>query len=101
MTERTLDDLVARCKAEVTVLVNEHTTEYMSIGEWFTSRAVWSEPSPPELIARCEAAGSVAVVQAYPDTPVGSYTTVAPTASEAIHLMHQVLDDDERARAAT
>ncbi len=93
-----LERIVAHCKASVTVTANEHTVNYRTVkehmddfyGEPITQAGCISD-SQTDVVERCIKAGVVWEVQAYPSTPIGSYTTIGSTMDEALDVMLEVL----------
>lgn len=72
----TLQELIDRCEAEVSLVVNEHRTYYQTPQEWAEERLknewgmcepIFADPLPYPM------EGQTYNLQFYPHTPIGSY----------------------------
>jgi len=82
----TIDELVARCKCEVTVTFNPHTIGYETVAEYLhgicdedRDYGQNHENIPAETRAAMIAADRIVEVQWYPDTPIGFYRVYGPS----------------------
>jgi len=77
----TFDELVASCKASVSLDVNGHRDCYESLGRYITNR----DPDiDEELLQRLIAADCMYRLQFYPDTPVGFYVVYGTSLTDVL-----------------
>jgi len=93
----TLEELIARCKAEVSLTVNEHRTYYQTPSEWLADclNKQWKD-CPPILASnlwseKCETYN----LHFYPDTPIGSYHIVGNSLEAVLEKAAECLGDKE------
>ena len=85
-----LQSILNHCKGSVHVTANDHTTGYETVSKYFENRARVGEEFDDDdkaAIARCIAADAVLEIQAYPDTPIGSYVCFDATLGKAVATM--------------
>lgn len=98
-----LERIVSHCKSSVTVTANDHTVSYQSVAECLSDSYGKSiienaslSDSQADIVERCIKAGIVWEVQAYDQTPIGSYTTIGATMDEALDVMLEVLGLEDK-----
>jgi len=71
-----LKELLSRCKAAVSITVNDHRNVYESVETYLHDREGWECPPEiePDVRAKMIETDTVIEVQFYPDTPVGFYS---------------------------
>lgn len=87
-----LERIVAHCKSSVHVTVNGHMVNSETIAEYIYRINLDGEYIDKHLALRMIAYDCICEVQAYPRTPIGSYSTYADTLDEAIGSMMDVLE---------
>lgn len=86
--------IVDRCKAEVSICVNEHRASYAAL-EIFLDNRGGLEDIDPAVLAEMKRLDRMVAVQAYPATPVGFYLLYHHDIGEAVRRMRRILEDDE------
>lgn len=76
----TFEELVARCKASVTLTVNGHRDMYETPEEFIRD----ASDVAPETLERFKAGADVYELQFYPHTPVGFYRVWGTTLAEVL-----------------
>lgn len=74
-----LQYIISRCKASVTLLVNDHRDYYLTISQHLEERFSGSESKmddeiPLDVLNKMIDLDICIELQFYPDTPIGSYT---------------------------
>jgi hypothetical protein len=73
----TIQELISRCKASVTLTVNAHRDVYETVSEHLhnlkTFRSCWDDIEPKTLAKMIET-DTIIELQFYPHTPIGSFS---------------------------
>lgn len=85
----TIEELVARCKASVTLTVNGHRDVYATVEEYIGDDAILDVP--PETMGRFKAGGDMYELHFYPNTPVGFYRVWGSTLDEVMTQAEECL----------
>lgn len=86
----TFDEIVKRCKASVTLTVNDHRTEYINVQQYLER----DEDVTPEDLRRMIEAGTIYELQFYPDTPVGFYRVYGISFDEVVQKAGDILKEE-------
>lgn len=89
--------LVALCKADVHLAVNEHKANYQTVAEFFEEMIARGMDRPEEL-ARMVAADTIYTLQVYPRTPIGSTTYCGDRPGPLILEAIKDLENETRGR---
>jgi len=93
----TLEELIGRCKAEVSLVVNEHRTYYQKPREWVEDcfERHWRD-CPPALADPLPFPddGPTYNLHFYPDTPIGSYHIVGTSLESVLRVAAECLEGD-------
>jgi hypothetical protein len=68
-----IKQLQSLCKCGVSVIINQHKNYYDSVEQYFTDND--DDEIEPEIMQKMIESDTVVWVQAYPNTPVGFYST--------------------------
>lgn len=79
-----LKELVSLCKASVEISVNDHKDYYETVDQYISEKE--REDIKPEVFAEMVERDTIVTVQAYPDTPIGSYTIYHYDIDKAVEL---------------
>lgn len=93
-----LKTLVERCKASVSVEVNNHRGVYMTLDQWFEEEDLLghsvAKDLDPDVRAKMIELDTLVVVQFYPHTPVGFYVVVHYDIDLALDQALACLDEE-------
>lgn len=98
-----MDDLlqiVAMCKCEVALTINDHFCNYQSAKEWLDCPS-WDSSMkaeiPNDVKAEIAARNTVVHLQFFPDTPIGSYSIyhydIAVALSEGVQFLKKLREE--------
>lgn len=86
-----LKELLSKCEASVSISVNQHRDYYQSVEDYIKERALMDEDLINEIgqdvYEEMKKTNTVVEIQAYPDTPVGSYIVFHYDIDEALDIM--------------
>ena len=86
-----LEKLFSKCKASVSITVNQHRDYYQSVKDYIEEQALLDEELIKEIgfdvYEEMVKANTVIEIQAYPDTPIGSYRVIHYDIDEAVRIM--------------
>lgn len=85
--------IVDRCKAEVSICVNEHRASYVTVDTFLDERGD-TEDTDPDVLAEMKRLDRIVAVQAYPDTPVGFYLLYHHDIGAAVKRMRRILEEE-------
>lgn len=86
-----LKELLSKCKASVSINVNQHRDYYQSVKDYIEEQAQLDEDLIEEIgldvYEEMQKTNTVIEIQAYPDTPIGSYRVMHYDIDKAIQIM--------------
>lgn len=86
-----LKELLSKCKASVSITVNQHRDYYQSVKDYIEGQAQLDEDLIEEIgldvYEEMQKTNTVIEVQAYPDTPIGSYRILHYDIDKAVRIM--------------
>ena len=86
-----LKELLSNCKASVSITVNQHRDYYQSVEEHIEEQALIDEELIDEIgkevYEEMKKTNTIIKIQAYPDTPIGSYRLFHYDIDKAIDIM--------------
>lgn len=86
-----LKELLSKCKASVSITVNQHRDYYQSVKDYIEERAQLDEDLIEEIgldvYEKMQKTNTVIEIQAYPDTPIGSYRIFHYDIDKAVQIM--------------
>jgi len=86
-----LKELLSKCKASVSITVNQHRDYYQSVEEHIEEQALIDEELIDEIgkevYEEMKKTNTIVEIQAYPNTPVGSYRLFHYDIDKAIDIM--------------
>ena len=85
-----LKELLGLCKASVTIQVNYHRDYYQGVKEYIEEQqldAITINEIGKDIYAKMIETNTIIEIQAYPNTPIGSYTIYHYDIDEAINEM--------------
>jgi len=92
----TLDELIARCKCGVYLMVNQHRDYYQSAADYVAEHLKNHEDCPPDVVGELPFDGDTVVeLQFYPNTPIGSYLCLARSLEDALKYAEECLTSDD------
>lgn len=88
-----LIELITKCKASVTITVNDHRNYYETVKEKFNEEpdAGFRDEIDDDVFNKMVETDTVIEIQLYPDTPVGFYRVYHYDIEKAIDLALSVL----------
>lgn len=91
MTMNKLKELLSKCEASVSITVNQHRDYYQSVKDYIEEQAQLDEELIEEIgldiYEEMKKTDTVIEIQAYPDTPIGSYRVMHYDIDEAVRIM--------------
>ena len=86
-----LKELLSKCKASVSITVNQHRDYYQSVKGYIEEQAQLDEDLIEEIgldvYEEMQKTNTVIEIQAYPDTPIGSYRIFHYDIDKAVRIM--------------
>lgn len=86
-----LKELLSKCKASVTITVNQHRDYYSSVKDYIEEQELIYEglidEIGSEVYEEMKKTNTIIEIQAYPDTPVGSYRVFHYDIDKAVDTM--------------
>jgi hypothetical protein len=86
-----LKELINKCKASVTIDMNQHRDSYQTVKEYMEEKNLYIEDLindiEPSIYEQMQKSNTIIEIQAYPNTPIGSYTIFHYDIDEAIKMM--------------
>ena len=86
-----LKELLSKCEASVSITVNQHRDYYQSVEEHIEEQALIDEELIDEIgkevYEEMKKTNTIIEIQAYPDTPIGSYRLFHYDIDKAIDIM--------------
>ena len=86
-----LKELLSKCKASVSITVNQHRDYYQSVKDYIEEQAQLDEDLIEEIgldvYEEMQKTNTVIEIQAYPDTPIGSYRILHYDIDKAVRIM--------------
>ena len=86
-----LKELLSNCEASVSITVNQHRDYYQSVEEHIEEQALIDEELIDEIgkevYEEMKKTNTIVEIQAYPDTPIGSYRLFHYDIDKAIDIM--------------
>lgn len=86
-----LKELLSKCKASVSINVNQHRDYYQSVKDYIEEQAQQHEGLIEEIgldvYEEMQKTNTVIEIQAYPDTPIGSYRIFHYDIDKAVRIM--------------
>jgi hypothetical protein len=91
--DTSLEKLISLCKGGVYLNINEHKDEYLSAEDWMNNDNASFANNHPDLAIYREMINKDTIIclQAYPNTPIGSYTVYHYDLASAISLMINII----------
>lgn len=68
-----LKEIYSRCKGSVSVEINEHRDQYMTVGEYLDQPSINDYGIPKEVREKMIESDTIIAVHFYPATPVGFF----------------------------
>ena len=88
---RELKELLSLCKASVTININEHRDYYQTVESYIEERQLTNKELKDEIgldvYEKMKELNTIIEIQAYPDTPIGSYSVMHYDIDMAIFIM--------------
>jgi hypothetical protein len=88
-----LNELISLCKASVTITINNHKDGYQTVLEHIDSIGVKKYISE-DVLNKMVNKDTVIELQAYPDTPIGSYTIYDYDVDKAVESMLEIVKNN-------
>lgn len=86
-----LKELLSKCKASVSITVNQHRDYYQSVKDYIEEQAQLDEDLIEEIgldvYEEMQKTNTVIEIEAYPDTPIGSYRILHYDIDKAVRIM--------------
>ena len=86
-----LKELLSKCKASVSITINQHKDYYQTVEQYIEEQAQLYEGLIDEIglevYAEMQKTNTIVEIQAYPDTPVGSYRVIHHDIDKAVEIM--------------
>lgn len=91
-----LKELLSKCKASVSITINEHRDYYQSVEKHIEEQALMDacisikgfiDEIGKEVYEEMKKTNTIIEIQAYPDTPIGSYRLFHYDIDKAIDIM--------------
>ncbi len=80
-----LKELLNKCKASVSITVNKHRDYYQSVKDYIEEDLI--DEIGQDVYEEMKKTNTVIEIQAYPNTPIGSYRIVHYDIDKAIDIM--------------
>lgn len=87
--------LIDNCKGDVAVTANPHRSSYESVDSYLDV-ALSDDSIEPDVRRRMVEADTIIHVQAYPDTPIGSYEAYHYDLQSAILAVRAAVEEQRR-----
>jgi len=86
-----LKELLSKCKASVTISVNRHRDYHQSVKDYIEEQELMDkgliDEIGSEVYEEMKKTNTIIEIQAYPDTPVGSYRVFHYDIDKAVDIM--------------
>ncbi len=86
-----LKELLSKCKASVSITVNQHRDYYQSVEDYIEKQAFIDEGLIEEIgldvYEEMQKTDTVIEIQAYPETPIGSYRVMHYDINKAVRII--------------
>jgi len=86
-----LKELLSKCKASVSITVNQHRDYYQSVKEYIEEQVQLDEDLIEDIgldvYKEMQKTNTIIEIHAYPDTPIGSYRVIHYDVDKAIDIM--------------
>lgn len=86
-----LKELLSKCKSSVTITVNQHRDYYPSVKDYIEEQELMDkgliDEIGSEVYEEMKKTNTIIEIQAYPDTPVGSYRVFHYDIDKAVDII--------------
>ena len=86
-----IKELLSKCKASVSITVNQHKDHYQSVKDYIEEQVVLDEDLIEDIglgvYEEMKITDTVIEIQAYPNTPIGSYRVIHYDIDKAVDIM--------------